>query len=56
MLLKQRVLGKSEIAVTEIGLGLWAAGGESWGATDDAEVLRAIDVALSHGVNCRKAG
>jgi aryl-alcohol dehydrogenase-like predicted oxidoreductase len=27
--LKTRVLGKSGIVVTEIGMGLWAAGGNS---------------------------
>ena len=51
MKLKQRVLGKSGIAVTEIGLGLWAAGGQGWGPTDDADVLSAIDAALSQGVD-----
>lgn len=49
--LKMRALGKSGIAVTEIGLGLWAAGGDQWGATDDREILDAIDFALEHGVN-----
>jgi aryl-alcohol dehydrogenase-like predicted oxidoreductase len=50
MTLKTRTLGKSGIAVSEIGLGLWAAGGDAWGPTDDAEVLRAIDAALDAGV------
>src|SRR5688500_12055139 len=48
---KKRTLGKSGIAVTEIGLGLWAAGGSDWGPTDDQQVLRAIDAALDVGVN-----
>lgn len=48
--LKTRVLGKSGITVTEIGLGLWAAGGDQWGATDDREILDAIDRALERGV------
>jgi aryl-alcohol dehydrogenase-like predicted oxidoreductase len=51
MKLKQRTLGKSGIAVTEVGLGLWAAGGSDWGPTDDREVLSAIDRALEQGVN-----
>lgn len=50
MALKKRTLGKSGIEVTEVGLGLWAAGGQSWGPTDDAEVLSAIDTALDLGV------
>jgi aryl-alcohol dehydrogenase-like predicted oxidoreductase len=50
MSLKQRTLGKSGIAVTEIGLGLWAAGGGEWGATDDKAIFSAIDAALDAGV------
>jgi aryl-alcohol dehydrogenase-like predicted oxidoreductase len=49
--MKKRTLGKSNIEVTEIGLGLWAAGGTSWGPTDDAESLSAIDFSLEGGVN-----
>jgi aryl-alcohol dehydrogenase-like predicted oxidoreductase len=49
--LEKRVLGKSGIAVTEIGMGLWAAGGDQWGATDDQEIFDAIDFALDSGVN-----
>ncbi len=49
--LKTRTLGRSGLQVTEIGMGLWAAGGEGWGPTDDRAVLNAIDVALDAGVN-----
>ena len=48
--LKTRILGQSGTAVTEIGMGLWAAGGDQWGATDDREILDAIDFALDSGV------
>ena len=48
--LKARSLGKSGIAVTEIGMGLWAAGGDQWGPTDDRAVLDAIDHALDAGI------
>lgn len=48
--LKERMLGKSNTAVTEIGMGLWAAGGDQWGATDDQEIFDAIDFALDNGV------
>jgi aryl-alcohol dehydrogenase-like predicted oxidoreductase len=50
MALNRRILGKSGIEVTEVGLGLWAAGGESWGPTDDDEVMSAIETALELGV------
>jgi aryl-alcohol dehydrogenase-like predicted oxidoreductase len=50
MALKKRTLGKSGIEVTEVGLGLWAAGGSDWGPTDDREVHNAIDTALDLGV------
>jgi aryl-alcohol dehydrogenase-like predicted oxidoreductase len=50
MSLKLRNLGKSGIKVTEMGLGLWAAGGGEWGHPEDAESLSAIDAALDQGV------
>ena len=50
-MLKQRVLGKSGISVSEIGFGLWAAGGDAWGPTDDGEVLDAVDYSLDRGIN-----
>ena len=50
-MLKRRVLGKSDIAISEIGFGLWAAGGDFWGPTDDGVILDAIDFALEHGIN-----
>jgi aryl-alcohol dehydrogenase-like predicted oxidoreductase len=50
MALLKRTLGKSGIEVTEVGLGLWAAGGSDWGPTDDREVHNAIDTALDLGV------
>jgi len=49
--LKTRILGKSSIVVTEIGMGLWAAGGDAWGPTDDQAVLDAIEYALDAGIN-----
>ena len=49
--LRRRVLGKSGIEVSEIGFGLWAAGGDAWGPTDDGEILDAIDFSLEHGIN-----
>lgn len=49
--LPRRVLGKSDIPVTTVGMGLWAAGGDQWGETDDQKILGAIDYALDAGVN-----
>ena len=48
--LETRVLGKSGIAVTKIGIGLWAIGGDAWGPTDDRQSLNTIDAALDAGV------
>jgi aryl-alcohol dehydrogenase-like predicted oxidoreductase len=44
-------LGKSGIQVSKMGFGLWAAGGDYWGPTQDQEVLEAINVALDAGIN-----
>lgn len=49
--LKTRILGKTGLAVTEIGLGLWAAGGDEWGPTDDNAILDTIDYCLDAGIN-----
>lgn len=48
--LKSRILGKTGAAVTEIGLGLWAAGGDEWGPTDDQAILDTIDWCLDAGI------
>jgi aryl-alcohol dehydrogenase-like predicted oxidoreductase len=48
--IEQRVLGKSGIAVTKIGIGLWAIGGDEWGTVDDRESLNTIDAALDAGI------
>ncbi|RLD06725.1 MAG: aldo/keto reductase [Chloroflexota bacterium] len=48
--MKNRTLGKSGLAVTEIGIGLWAIGGDAWGPTDDQDSLSTIDIALEAGI------
>jgi aryl-alcohol dehydrogenase-like predicted oxidoreductase len=48
--LEKRILGKSGIAITKIGVGLWAIGGDAWGPTEDRESLNVIDAALNAGV------
>ncbi|HAF47685.1 MAG TPA: aldo/keto reductase, partial [Anaerolineaceae bacterium] len=49
--MEKRILGKSGIEVTKIGVGLWAIGGDEWGEVDDRESLDMIDAALDLGIN-----
>ena len=55
MTLAMRPLGTSGIEITTVGFGSWAAGGGGWafgwGPQDDAESIRAIEHAVSGGVN-----
>lgn len=58
-----RILGKSGLQVSAMGLGCWAIGGPwtldngrqafqaGWGQVDDAESLRAIQAGLDAGIN-----
>jgi aryl-alcohol dehydrogenase-like predicted oxidoreductase len=49
-----RPLGTSDLAITPLGFGAWALGGESefgWGPQDDADSVRAIHRALDLGIN-----
>src|SRR5213082_2532487 len=50
-MMETRVLGKSELQITRIGLGAWAMGGGgwtwSWGPQDDQKSIDAI-YALGH--------
>ena len=47
--MQTRRLGKTNRAVSEIGFGAWAIGG-NWGKTDDAESLAAMQAAVDAGV------
>lgn len=55
----RRVLGRSGIEVSALGMGCWAIGGPfwdgetplGWGEVDDEESIRAIHAALDRGVN-----
>lgn len=60
----KRILGKSQIEVSALGMGCWAIGGPwtwaqpgqepfpaGWGKTDDQESIRAIHAGLDSGVN-----
>ena len=54
----KRVLGRSGIEVSALGMGCWAIGGPfwsgetplGWGEVDDEESIRAIHAALDLGV------
>jgi aryl-alcohol dehydrogenase-like predicted oxidoreductase len=55
----KRKLGRSGIEISALGMGCWAIGGpfwagetpQGWGEVDDAESIRAIQMALDLGVN-----
>jgi aryl-alcohol dehydrogenase-like predicted oxidoreductase len=55
----QRILGRSDLQVSAMGLGCWAIGGlwywldgpGGWGNIDDEESVRAIHAALDLGIN-----
>jgi aryl-alcohol dehydrogenase-like predicted oxidoreductase len=47
----KRRLGKTEFAITTIGLGTWAIGGRQWGPQDDEASIGAIHAAIDHGIN-----
>ncbi|MFA6243006.1 MAG: aldo/keto reductase [Candidatus Hydrogenedentales bacterium] len=50
--MQYRNLGNSGISASMVGLGTWVTGGgQMWNGVDDAESLRAIDVALDRGIN-----
>ncbi len=49
--MKYRKLGRTNLEVSEVGFGAWAIGGNSYGKTDDAESLRALQAAFDEGVN-----
>lgn len=49
--MRYRVLGKTQLDVSEIGFGCWAIGGTSYGPTDDNESMKALETAWEQGVN-----
>jgi len=52
--MKTRALGNSDLAITPIGFGAWAVGGDwefGWGAQDDTQSIAAIHRALELGIN-----
>lgn len=49
--MRYRVLGKTNLDVSEIGFGCWAIGGTSYGPTEDVQSLKALETAWELGVN-----
>ncbi|MBN1967292.1 MAG: aldo/keto reductase, partial [Anaerolineae bacterium] len=58
MTMNPRILGRSNIQVSPLGMGCWAIGGlwkfldgpAGWGEVDDAESIRTVQVALDKGI------
>ena len=49
--LPTRAFGKTGLAITKLGIGAWAMGGNMWGPQDDAESVAAIRHAIDSGIN-----
>lgn len=49
--MEYRILGRTGIRISEVGLGTWGMGGGRYGRADDAESRRAILRALELGIN-----
>jgi len=49
--MKKKMLGKSGIEASVVGLGTWAIGGWMWGGTDDKAAVKAIHTGIDAGIN-----
>jgi aryl-alcohol dehydrogenase-like predicted oxidoreductase len=53
--MQKRKLGWTDLEITTIGLGMWAAGGAgwkfSWGPQDDNDSIKAVHEAIDEGIN-----
>lgn len=49
--MRYRTLGKTGLEVSELGYGAWGIGGTAWIGADDDESVRALRLAIEHGVN-----
>ncbi len=47
----KRVLGSSDMTISVVGFGAFAAGGWMWGDQDDADTVKAVHAAVDAGVN-----
>jgi aryl-alcohol dehydrogenase-like predicted oxidoreductase len=48
--MEYRKLGETDLKVSAITFGAWAAGGWMWGGNDDNDAIKAIQAAYDHGV------
>jgi aryl-alcohol dehydrogenase-like predicted oxidoreductase len=46
-----RTLGKTGLKISEVGFGAWGIGKSSWVGAEDDESLRALNLAIDHGLN-----
>lgn len=46
-----RILGRTNLQISEIGFGAWAIGGTSYGPTQDDVSLQALETAWENGIN-----
>ena len=49
--MKRRTLGRTGIALSEIGFGTWGLGGDAYGPTDDAQSRATVRLAIERGIN-----
>ncbi len=49
--MEYRIIGRSGLKASVIGLGTWAIGGWKWGGTDVSDSISAIHCALDRGIN-----
>lgn len=49
--MKKRQLGKTNIQISEVGLGTWQMSGDVWEKKTEAEYIQAIEVAMEAGIN-----
>jgi aryl-alcohol dehydrogenase-like predicted oxidoreductase len=49
--MQYRRLGRTGLAVSEIGYGAWGIGGTQWGGADDDESIEALNRAIDLGLN-----
>jgi aryl-alcohol dehydrogenase-like predicted oxidoreductase len=48
--MEYRILGHSDIKVSELAFGAWAIGGWMWGGADSKDAIKAIETAIDNGM------
>lgn len=51
MALDKLILGKTGPVISRLGMGCWALGGHGWGVVDEAETIRAVQLAFDQGIS-----